>query len=60
MILIKLRVIYIEISDTNDDQAIINIENISTRKKNLKKYPFSAIDLHIMSNPNITIWDKIF
>ena len=52
----KLSVMYIEISVTNEDHAIINIDIISTKKKNLKKYPVSAIDLQIMSNPNITIF----
>ena len=51
----KLSVMYIDISVTNEDHAIINIDIISTKKKNLKKYPVSAIDLQIMSNPNITI-----
>ena len=34
---------------------MMKIDVKSTKKKNLKKYPLSAIDLQIMSNPNITI-----
>ena len=51
----KLSTIKIDMSVTNDDQAMKNIDAISTKKKNLKKYPVSAIDLHKISNPNITI-----
>lgn len=40
-------------SETKDEYAIIITAAISTKKKNLNTYPFSAIDFHMMSTAKI-------
>lgn len=60
IILRKLRVMYTDTSVTKSEYVINSNEIMSTMKKNLGKYPFSANDLAMMSHMKITILSHNF